>query len=104
MEITAGKINEIPPGKMKAVKNGGRAILVANVGGTFFAIGNVCTHMGCSLSDGTLSGDRVECPCHGSTFSLKDGSLVEGPAAEAEPAFAVRTEGDNIMLTVEKRV
>ncbi len=104
MEIEAGLTSELPAGGMKAVQNGGKSILVANVNGTYYAIGNMCTHQACSLSEGILKGERVECPCHGSTFNVKDGKVVKGPAAKPEPSFKVRTEGEKILVTVENRV
>jgi nitrite reductase/ring-hydroxylating ferredoxin subunit len=78
----------------------GKDICIANVGGKFYAIGNRCTHMGCSLSDGTLRGERVTCACHGSTFNVVTGAVVKGPAQKSEPAYEVRIEKDQIFVNV----
>ncbi|GAB1398969.1 hypothetical protein MASR1M66_04210 [Aminivibrio sp.] len=43
---------------MMAVEKNGKSILIANVNGEYYAMGNICTHRGCSLSDGTLEGDK----------------------------------------------
>lgn len=85
---------------MKAVKAGDIEILVANVGGNFFAIRNKCTHRGCQLTGGRLSGDNVICPCHGSTFNLKTGSVVKGPAKEPEPSYKVKVEDGRLQIEV----
>jgi nitrite reductase/ring-hydroxylating ferredoxin subunit len=72
---------------MTAVDINGRSILIVNVKGNFCAIGNVCTLMGCYLSDGTLKEENVQCPCHGSIFDVRTGALVKGPAKEPEMPF-----------------
>jgi nitrite reductase/ring-hydroxylating ferredoxin subunit/uncharacterized membrane protein len=56
-----------------------------------------CSHMGCSLSDGEVrGGDAVTCPCHGSTFSFEDGSILRGPATAPQPAFEARIAGGKV--------
>jgi Rieske Fe-S protein len=62
---------------------------------TFKAFSAVCTHQGCivnSVSDGT-----IDCPCHGSKFSIKDGSVVHGPATEPLPSVAIKVEGTSVV-------
>jgi nitrite reductase/ring-hydroxylating ferredoxin subunit len=88
-------------GTMLGAEAGGKLILVANVDGKYYAIGNKCTHRGCKLSGGTLKGsDIVECPCHGSNFDVKTGNVVKGPAKTPEPAFRVKVEGDELLVDV----
>jgi len=87
-------------GKMIGVEAGGKPIFLVNLEGKYYAIGNVCTHMGCVLSSGVLKGETVQCPCHGSVFNVKTGSVVKGPAKKPEPAFQVRVEGDQILVNV----
>jgi nitrite reductase/ring-hydroxylating ferredoxin subunit len=91
---------DIPAGTMVGIDSGDKSILIANVGGQFYAINNICTHMGCSLSNGTLRGNQVQCPCHGSTFDVTNGSLVHGPARLPEPSYKVTVEGENINVDV----
>jgi len=90
----------LPAGKMTAINTNGQSILIANVGGTYYAIRNICTHMGCRLSDGTLKAERVQCPCHGSTFDVRTGAVLKGPAKEAEPSFKVVIKGDEIVVDI----
>ncbi len=62
--------------------------------GEFKAFTAVCTHQGCvveSSTDGT-----IPCPCHGSTFSLEDGSPQSGPASAALAAVEITVDGDSI--------
>lgn len=100
MEMTMVSTRELQPGKMIGVEKDGKSILIANVNGMYYAIGNTCTHMGCRVSDGILKGDRVQCPCHGSTFDVRTGAVVKGPAKKPEPSYKVELSGDQISVVV----
>jgi 3-phenylpropionate/trans-cinnamate dioxygenase ferredoxin subunit len=91
---------DLEPGKMIGVEAGGREIVVANVDGNYYAIGERCTHMSCMLSEGSLKGQTVICSCHGSVFDLKTGNVVKGPAKKPEPVFQVKSEGEQILVNV----
>lgn len=91
---------ELPSGSMKAVEVNGKPVLLANLEGEYYAIGNVCTHMSCTLTDGTLNGEVVTCPCHGSRFNIKNGAVVGGPAKKPEPAYQVKTEEGQILINM----
>ena len=97
MEIEIASTKDVGLGEMVGVEKDGKKVLIANVDGTYHAIGNVCTHMGCSLSDGTLIGDTVQCVCHGSIFNLKTGAVEQGPAEKPEPSYNLRIDGDKIL-------
>ena len=84
MEVRIASTKDLSSGKMMGIENNGKAILVANLNGQYYAIGNTCTHAGCMLSDGTLNGEKVRCPCHGSTFDAA-GHVTEGPAKRDLP-------------------
>ncbi|MCP3421412.1 Rieske (2Fe-2S) protein [Nocardioides pinisoli] len=62
--------------------------------GDFKAFSAVCTHQGC-LVESSSEGD-IPCPCHGSRFSLEDGSPVNGPATAALAAVEITVDGDSI--------
>jgi nitrite reductase/ring-hydroxylating ferredoxin subunit len=100
MEIKIASAKSLPPGKMMGIEKNGQSILLANVKGEYFAIGNICMHEGCSLSDGTLSAEKIECPCHGSTYDMRTGKVLKGPAASPEPTFKLRLDGDQIWATI----
>ena len=54
--------------------------------------------MGCNLSEGTLTGDTVQCACHGSVFNVKTGAVEKGPAENSEPSYSLRVDGDRILV------
>jgi nitrite reductase/ring-hydroxylating ferredoxin subunit len=97
-EITAAKA--LTPGTMTAVVLNNISLLIANVNGEYYAMGDICTHMGCNISDGELKGETVECPCHGSVFNVKTGAVVNGPAGKAELSFPLTVYGDKIMVDI----
>ena len=103
MEVEIGSVKAIAPGEMVSVDKEGTSILIANVDGTFYAIGSVCTHMGCNLSQGTIRGESVQCMCHGSIFNLKTGIVEKGPAQKNEPSYSLRVDGDKILATLEAK-
>jgi glycine betaine catabolism B len=96
--VRVGSTNDVPEGKMKKVIVGGVQVLVANVKGKYYAIGNVCTHFGGPLDQGVLNGQEVQCPWHGSHFDVTSGQVKRGPAARPEPVYDVKVEGGNILL------
>jgi len=96
---------EVPVGKMKAVKLEDKEILIANVNGNYYAIGNRCTHAGGDLSQGVLEGNVVTCPKHHAKFDVTTGKVVSHPKigflhpkAKDEPTYQVRVENGNIMI------
>jgi nitrite reductase/ring-hydroxylating ferredoxin subunit len=78
--VKIAEITEISSGKMKKIAVDGKDILVANVEGMCYAIGNKCTHFGGDLSKGSLFGKSVKCPLHGSLFDVTTGEVQKGPA------------------------
>jgi nitrite reductase/ring-hydroxylating ferredoxin subunit/uncharacterized membrane protein len=85
-------ITEVPEGKPTKAKAGGQTLVVVRRGEGLFALHDICSHQGCSLSEGKLvdEGRRIECGCHGSRFEVADGSLNRGPAVYGQPAYEVR--------------
>jgi nitrite reductase/ring-hydroxylating ferredoxin subunit len=92
------KVSDIAPGEIAAFEVGGEQVAIANVGGRFYAIGDTCTHRGCSLSAGELSGSVVTCPCHGGQFDMTSGEVVGGPPGEPIGTYAVQVSGDEIRI------
>ena len=100
--IKIGETKDIQPSQMKAVDVNGERICVANVEGKYYAIGNVCTHMGGPLAEGKLEGFEVECPWHGSKFDVRTGKVVRPPAMREEPTYEVKVENNNVLIRSKK--
>lgn len=96
--IKIGKVDELRPGSMKRVDINGRRMLLANVNGCFCATDDTCTHEDASLSTGSLRGELVKCPLHGSRFNVCTGEALEEPAEQNLKTYPVRVEGDDILV------
>jgi glycine betaine catabolism B len=99
--IKIGETKDIQSSQMKAVDVNGERICVANVEGKYYAIGNVCTHMGGPLAEGKLEGFEVECPWHGSKFDIRTGKVVRPPAMREEPTYEVKVEDNNVLIKIK---
>ena len=60
----------------------------------FASVSPICTHRGCTVD---VSGARLVCPCHGSTYD-REGNVLKGPAERALTRYPVRREGDSIVV------
>ncbi len=103
--VKIAETSEIPSGQTKAFKIAEKEILIANTNGVYYAIGNVCTHMGGDLSKGTLEGNVVTCPKHRAKFDVTTGKVVSGPKValmhpkiKDQPTYAIKVEGKDLLL------
>ena len=93
-----GQLSDFPAGSMRKVRVGEEDVLIANVSGRIYAVGDACTHRGCSLSEGTIEGSVVTCPCHAGRFDVKTGNAVAPPPKKDAPTFEVRTQGSDVLV------
>ena len=96
------RLADVPPGKTLRVMVGGRAILLANVEGTVYAVDDLCTHEDSSLSLGCLKGEFVSCTLHGSRFSVRTGEPQEPPATEPLRTYPVRVRGEIVEIDLPR--
>jgi len=100
-KIMVGKTSEIGEGKMTHVTAGGKEILVANVGGKYYATGNTCTHAGAELHEGTLEGKELTCPWHGSKWDITTGTMTWFPQKLRDiGSYKVEVENDTLYVEV----
>jgi Rieske Fe-S protein len=83
---------------------GGGTILAADMvvvtqpaEGDFKAFSAVCTHQGCPVQ--TVSEGTINCSCHGSKFSVEDGSVVNGPATSPLKGLSASVDGDTVTVS-----
>ncbi|MGD0254688.1 MAG: non-heme iron oxygenase ferredoxin subunit [Acidimicrobiales bacterium] len=91
---------EIEAGSARRFDVDGHRIALVRIGDEFYAIGDICSHENYSLSEGEVMVEEreLECPKHGSTFDLRTGEACSLPATKAVPVYAVRVEGDDVLL------
>lgn len=88
------KTADIPKGSGKIFDTEG-VVVTQPAAGEFKGFSNICTHMGCPVHDVTTT---INCICHGSEYSITDGSVVRGPATQALPAKPLKVSGQEISL------
>ena len=86
--------SSVPVGGGK-ILTGQQIVITQPTAGSYKAFTAVCTHQGCIVS--TVADGTIDCPCHGSKFSVKDGSVVNGPAPSPLAPVAIKVEGTSIV-------
>jgi 3-phenylpropionate/trans-cinnamate dioxygenase ferredoxin subunit len=87
---TVLKLEELPPGGMRACSIDGHEIVLCHTREGVFALDNICTHAHARLCEGRLRATRLVCPLHGASFDIRDGRVLGPPAVLPLPTHAVR--------------
>jgi 3-phenylpropionate/trans-cinnamate dioxygenase ferredoxin subunit len=98
--IRAASADDVAPGNAKLVEIDGKSIALFNIGGTYYALDNACTHQGGPLSEGTLQGKEVTCPWHGAVFDVTTGAVLQGPAMQNVACYPVRVVGSDVEIEI----
>jgi 3-phenylpropionate/trans-cinnamate dioxygenase ferredoxin subunit len=89
--VTGIKTSEVPVRGVTAIDVRGTRIAVSNVGGTYYAFDDECTHEQCSLAEyGELAGTTLTCTCHGSEFDVRTGKVLARPATLPVKVYPVQ--------------
>jgi 3-phenylpropionate/trans-cinnamate dioxygenase ferredoxin subunit len=94
--------SELPSGERLFVEVADRPIVIFNIGGQFFAIGDVCSHDDGPVGEGELEGFKITCPRHGAEFDVRSGKVLELPAVVDIPAYPVRVVDGKIELGIPR--
>jgi Rieske Fe-S protein len=89
------KETDIPVGSGKIFPDA-QTVITQPKKGEFKAYSAVCTHQGCLVDTITTT---INCPCHGSKYSITDGSVVNPPAPQPLPAKTIKVDGDTLTVT-----
>lgn len=100
-EHLVAKTGEVKEGEAKRVVVGSNEIAIYNLGGTFHATDDVCTHAYASLSDGFIEDGIVECPLHAGRFEIATGKALGVPVTQDIKVYKVRVDGDSIYVDVD---
>jgi len=93
--------DELAAGQARRFEVNGRRIALVRCGDdTFHAVDDECSHEDYSLAEGEVWADEreIECPKHGSTFSLETGDPQTLPATQPVPVYTVRVDGDDVYV------
>jgi 3-phenylpropionate/trans-cinnamate dioxygenase ferredoxin subunit len=93
---------DLPNGERLFVEIGELPIVVFNIAGKYYAIGDVCTHDNGPLGDGMLEDYHVVCPRHGGEFDVRSGKAVMMPAVVDIPAYPVKVMEGQILVGIPK--
>ncbi len=98
-KIFVCKTTQISVGQMKKISVDGKDIVVANIGGDYFAMNDTCTHASASLSEGKIEDSTIICDWHGAQFDCKNGKLIKFPAEiDGLEVYKIVVEEDNILV------
>lgn len=101
-EVRVCSVGDVAPGTSARFDVAGARLCVVRIGDDWYCVGDECSHEDYSLSDGDVWPDEleVECPKHGSTFSLRTGEPQTLPATRPVPVHAVRVDGDDVLVAL----
>ena len=88
--------SELPPAnQVREFTVAGRAVCVANAGGSICVMDNTCPHEGGPLGEGSIEDGCVVCPWHGYAFDVRTGEAQDAPELKAE-VFEAKIEGGEL--------
>jgi nitrite reductase (NADH) small subunit/3-phenylpropionate/trans-cinnamate dioxygenase ferredoxin subunit len=96
---TVCRAEELPEGESRTVELGGKLIALFHHDGQYFAIDDVCPHMGTSLASGYVEDGIVTCPWHAWRFRLADGAWADNPRLKIG-CYPVRLENGVIQIQI----
>ena len=100
--FTVAQSEALGPGERDVFDVEGYYIAVFNVGGTYYAIEDACTHDNGPLAEGELDGIEIECPRHGARFDLRTGEALSLPAVTPAKRFEVRVQDGAVQVLVDE--
>ena len=90
-----GMTSDVPVGGGK-IYTAAKVVVTQPTEGQYVGLSAVCPHQNCLVSE--VADQTITCPCHGSQFSVADGSVVRGPATSGLAPIDVQADGDQIVL------
>jgi 3-phenylpropionate/trans-cinnamate dioxygenase ferredoxin component len=96
--IDAAAANQIGEGQSLCVQVGSMIVALIRSSGKLYAIEDVCTHDGESLTGGPVEGEEIICPRHGARFCLRTGEALSPPAYEPVKTFETKIDGGRVWV------
>jgi 3-phenylpropionate/trans-cinnamate dioxygenase ferredoxin component len=95
-------VDELPNGERLFVEVEGKSLVIFNMAGQLFAIGDICSHDDGPVGDGDIEGFNIVCPRHGGEFDIRTGQAVQLPAVVDIPAYPVKVVDGVIQVGIPK--
>ena len=103
-EIAVAKVGELQNGQMQQIEVEDSQILLSRINDQYYATTAFCTHNGAPLAKGVLCDERIVCPWHNACFNAIAGQQEEPPALDSLASFAVRVEGEQILVKLPEKM
>ena len=97
--VKAAKTDEVSPGNCISAKLEGNFIGIHNVNGKYYAVNNICPHVGGILHAGQLENDVIVCPIHQWKFDVKTGRCI-WPGKCGIATYPVKVDGEDIFVDI----
>lgn len=91
-------VEDIPENSRLFIDFNEEPVVILNLAGNLYAVGDICTHDNGPLGDGELEGFDLVCPRHGARFDIRDGKAKRGPAFRDIPTYTVKKEDGKIYI------
>ena len=94
--------DDLAPGSARRFDVDDHRIALVRIGDDFYALADRCSHADYSLSEGDVWEDEleIECPKHGSTFSLTTGEACTLPATQPVPVYEIQVDGSDVFVVL----
>jgi len=92
--------SKLESGKSVKLEKEGKTICVTRVGQEVFAIDDTCSHAEASLTEGEVTGFKIECWLHGAEFDLRTGEVLTLPATQSVATYPVIIDGDSVLVKI----
>lgn len=100
--VKVAQVGDVLPGRLLRVEVAGRLVCLARVDDHIYAVDDDCTHISGPLDQGELDGCVLTCPLHLACFDVRTGKVLRGPARDDLPTYAVRIEGDDVLVAASE--
>lgn len=97
----AGTTSDVSDDLPLSTKIEEREIGIYLVGGSYYALEDVCPHAYALLSQGFVEGEEIECPLHGAKFHIPTGRCTKEPGGRDLKSFPVRVEGESVLVGID---
>jgi phenylpropionate dioxygenase-like ring-hydroxylating dioxygenase large terminal subunit len=95
-------LSEIAVDGVLSVEVDGSSVALYRLANEVFATAGICTHAMAVLSDGFVEDGKIECPLHQGQFDIRSGKALCAPATEDLRTYAVKLEGDDVFIDMER--